>query len=127
MTITIEYDDVRVRIGLKAGSSLVANPDNVPSVTPAPKKERWIPCSERLPEDGQRCIVTTKGRLSYSYCEIASYSNNLYNVDEFDFYDKKNTSGFYNYDSEYGYYENTDVIAWMPLPEPYNAESKEVI
>lgn len=32
------YDDVRVRIGLKAGSSLVANPDNVPSVTPAPKK-----------------------------------------------------------------------------------------
>ena len=93
---------------------------NLPSAQP---EQRWIPCSERLPEDGQRCIVTTKGRLSYSYCEIASYSNNLYKVDEFDFYDKKNTSGFYNYDSEYGYYENTDVIAWMPLPEPWRGDS----
>jgi len=36
------YDDVRVRIGLKAGSSLVANPDNVPSVTPSHKKGEWV-------------------------------------------------------------------------------------
>lgn len=51
---------------------------------------KWIPVGERLPKDGQVCLVTTKGMLGDVYCEIETYANNLYNVDEFDFYDKKN-------------------------------------
>lgn len=88
-------------------------------------KEKWIPVGERLPEDGQACLVTTKGFLDNNCCEITTYSNNLYKIDRFDFYDKKNVSGFYNYDSECGYYEDTDVIAWMPLPKPYKESEVE--
>lgn len=94
-----------------------------PTVEERPKG-KWIPVGERLPEDGQVCLVTTKGFLDDICCEITTYSNNLYKIDRFDFYDKENVSGFYGYDSECGYYEDDDVIAWMPLPEPYKAENK---
>jgi hypothetical protein len=54
----------------------------------------------------------------------------LHEVDEYDF--PKHEAGWYNYDSEYGYYKIENVIvAYMPLPEPYKAsptgaESEEV-
>ena len=86
---------------------------------------KWISVGERLPEDGQVCLVTTKGMLGDTYCEIETFANNFYNVDEFDFYDKKNVSGFYIYNSEIGYYEDADVIAWMPLPKAYTESEVE--
>lgn len=32
---------------------------------------------------------------------------------------------WYDYDSEYGYYEVTGVIAWMELPEPFKKKEVE--
>lgn len=71
----------------------------LPSVQP---KQRWIPCSERLPEyDGEMYLVTdyceqiNRKRLHVSYCYV-------------------NREGFWS-DVPMGY----KVIAWMPLPEPY--------
>ena len=69
----------------------------LPSVTPQP---RWIPCSERLPQDEQKVLITTR-------------SGNLIDVD---------TSIFYHASAFWEHY----VIAWMPLPEPYKAESEGV-
>ena len=92
---------------------------NAPSVKPEPK--RWIPCSERLPEEDGEYLVTVKPTFKNmrNYIKHCDFARNLYLVDEYDFVDKKGIAGFYKYDSEYGYYEMTEVIAWCELPEPY--------
>lgn len=91
------------------------------SVTP--QQTRWIPVSERLPEDEQECLITSKG-LGEFHIDIATYSTNLYKVDKYDFHTKKDVSGFYGIDTEYGYYEWSDVVAWMPLPQPYEGDKE---
>lgn len=64
-----------------------------------PKVGEWIPCSEMLPEEGEMVLVTQK-----------VYGGNMVCV--------------CSYESAYGYgcgfYGSSgDVVAWMPLPEPY--------
>lgn len=89
------------------------------------EQTRWIPVSERLPEKKGTYLVTQKATFTdYVYISVVGYAHNLHDVDEYDFADKKR-SGWYEYDSEWGYRELDDVIAWMPLPEPYKAESED--
>lgn len=72
---------------------------NVPSVTP--QEPRWIPVTERLPEDKQRILVTRKsGTIGYISWNTWWNEQTRYPIDK--------------------------VIAWMPLPEPYKAESEEM-
>ena len=49
------------------------------------------------------------------YARIVRFANHLEEVDELDFKGCKH-DGFYTYDSEYGYYEVTDITHWMPIP-----------
>ena len=86
--------------------------------------DKWIPVSERLPEDGTY-LVTVEGMDGEPRIDVKSFAKDLYKVDEFDFYNKKGKYGWYNYDSEYGYWENDKVIAWQPLPEPYEPQESE--
>ena len=62
-----------------------------------PSAQRWIPCSERLPMLTGRYLTTSKwqGYLSRSIKYFNGYV-----------FSKSNT-------------ELGDVIAWMPMPEPY--------
>ena len=79
---------------------------------------RWNPCSEGDPkEDGRYLCSDKKGDIS-----IFCYTSNLYKLDEYDFREfkhKKDKSGWYSYDSEYGYFEVDGVAAWRTLPEGY--------
>ena len=84
------------------------------------EQTRWIPVSERLPEERKKCLVTFRG----GYVGIMCYASDLYGVDEYDFCDEKGMAGWFDYDRELGHYSRDDVIAWMPLPEPYKAESE---
>lgn len=113
------YDDVMFGI------------DKLPSVTPQQRTGRWIqkeeeepkwiPVSERLPEESKKCLVVFKG----GYVGIMCYASDLYGVDEYDFCDEKGKAGWFDYDRELGHYSRDDVIAWLPLPLPYKAESEE--
>lgn len=84
-------------------------------------KIRWVSVSERLPADGTY-LVTVERIAGVLRIETKSFAKDLHKVDSFDF--PKHKSGWYDYDSEYGYYEDTNVIAWMFLPEPYKKESE---
>lgn len=69
-----------------------------------PTVDRWIPCSERLPkEDGNYLIsgVWGSGKEAVGDCDFS--------VND-------------------GYFRtawNFDTLAWMPLPEPYEAGDQE--
>lgn len=73
----------------------------------------WTPCSEKLPEEEGRYLCWYKNRM-----EVYSFTNNLHKVDNFDFFGRRYPA-FYDYSSEWGYYEADWVEAWMPLPPAY--------
>ena len=50
------------------------------------------------------------------------WAKNLHEVDEYDFADEQyNRSGFYDFDSEWGYLERENVLAWQEI-ESYTEE-----
>jgi hypothetical protein len=59
-------------------------------------EQRWIPCSERLPEERQEILATTTDNAWGDVVIIRTYYKEMHK----------------------------SVIAWMPLPEPYR-EDKE--
>lgn len=83
-----------------------------------PPMSEWI--KDKNPDkDGQYlCIVGVRG-VYYSQV-ILSFAKDLYKIDTYDFAkykNKKDRSGWYGYDSEWGYYSRVDVFAWCELPE----------
>lgn len=68
----------------------------------------WIPVSERLPEDNELVLFSTKTDRVF---EGRFFSDNT-NRQWYSFCDRT-------------FAWNNVVIAWMPLPEPYKAESEE--
>lgn len=78
---------------------------DAPSVQPI---SRWIPVKEKLPEDEQNVLFSTKtGRV---YCGK--------------YYDDDSANQWYS-DSDKQRAWNNVVNAWMPLPEPYTEEREE--
>lgn len=67
------------------------------------KKERWIPCSERLPEDGQYVLCW------YQYFRYGNY-NRLWQTYGIGFQYNGNWGG------EVSTGRDTKVLFWMPLP-----------
>lgn len=92
--------------------------------------EKWIPVTERLPENLDEVIVTWVNTNPASYykdiegkpfCGVAVFYN-----DDWYWY-----SSFTREDlEEYGMCENKliddsiEITAWMPFPEPYKEEQK---
>lgn len=61
------------------------------------EENKWIPCSERMPEDNTDVIVYF---YSGTVTEMRYWGNGIFQ----------------------GIYEHTakTIVAWMPLPKPYN-------
>lgn len=79
-------------------------------------EERWIPVTERFPDKEGTYLCTVQGYVGKTtYLRIADFHPDIYV--EYDIEEHK--PGFIDYDSEYGFYEVTKVLAWQPLPTPY--------
>lgn len=110
----------------------------IPSAQP---EQRWIPCSERLPENRVSVIVCFREWQQYAkryiysivigwYARKHSVRENVfseweadcdYDEDEDEFYIHE---GWYEFTTQgnadlMNWYINAEVVAWMPLPEPY--------
>ena len=77
--------------------------------------DKWYNAKTESPKENGRYLCVTKlgGHLSYG---IYGWAKCLAYVDNYDF-EGMIHSGWYSYDSDYGYYEVKDVTHWMLLPE----------
>ena len=88
------------------------NAEQLPSAQP---EQRWIPCSERLPEDYEDVLVW------FEYFRYGDY-NRLYQTHGIGDYSSEYDSWMINHESGWS---KLRVFAWMPLPEPYREERTE--
>ena len=70
-------------------------------------KPHWIPCSERMPAEGNDYLVTVNNNYFGGETNVVKM---IY--DESQWWYLNDEQGFV-------YWFTDDVIAWMPLPEPY--------
>ena len=71
-------------------------------------QRKWIPCSERLPNEFVDVLCNTDSEEIF----IATYLGKM-------------NDGTDCFDDNNGMMCEGNIIAWMPLPEPYKAESEE--
>ena len=99
MALTGEYTDSPIEILPKA----IKRISKLPPVTPAEKVVRWIPVSESLPKDKTYVLTTIKVPNRIAHARSGWYEGGFFHNDNGDVW--KAT--------------DMEVIAWMPLPKPY--------
>lgn len=75
----------------------------------AQPEQRWIPCSERLPEESGQYLITVKYKPVDGYEDIYA-EHGEWNGEKWDMFCFGHCG------------EVENIIAWMPLPEPYRKE-----
>ena len=84
-------------------ATIIENEQDMRVILDAQSEQRWIPCSERLPEDGTEVFVYLFDIPSpyIAWIEDTHWYTEDFEVDRED-----------------------EPIAWMPLPEPYKGEQE---
>ena len=80
---------------IRASAMVIEMIKDAPTIEPETK---WIPCSERLPEDSSPVLITHRGGVPYGW----------YN------------GRYFERGANTNHRKLQTVIAWMPLPEPYS-------
>ena len=81
----------------------------------------WIPCSERLPEIGHRCLVT----LSNNVVAVGTLHSEGEYEDDFGYIVSWGKRWHLEPASMTVAYHEDSVVAWMPLPKPYKGGEDE--
>lgn len=76
----------------------------------------WIPCSERLPEEDVYVLISKKP---------SPISGNKFSVTIGMRYINRRSKKAEWRDSGFGFLSDDKVLAWMPLPSPYQEEGEE--
>lgn len=86
----------------------------------------WIPCSERLPKEGE-IVLVCMGLTGHKYeweeqriIEFGRISSDRYDA-EGTGWEWLNESGADYWEPDYG----NSIVAWMPLPEPWKGADDE--
>lgn len=77
-------------------------------------EQRWIPVSERLPEDDEDVLIFTIDKSIYK----ASHTLKEWTEKQYEWF----VIGTLGWSLTY---KEDEVLAWMPLPEPFKAESED--
>ena len=89
----------------------------IDALSSSEKPNKWIPVSERLPENDEDVLVCyPQGGMEVVYYHI---DNSIYPTE----YKDLNETGWCNEEGDALYFE---PIAWMPLPKPYEPQESEV-
>ena len=128
-------------VGLSVDDVKKVTDEVVKGLKQLPSAQQWIPCSERLP-DNRVCVIVCfrewqqyAKRYIYSivtgwYARKHSVREDVfseweadcdYDEDEDEYYIQE---GWYEFTTQgnfdlVSWYINVEVVAWMPLPEPY--------
>ena len=102
------------RCHISRGRSPATIMQNILELPSIQSEQRWIPVSERLPEEAYGCLVTIEidNPLTCEYASVILHCLVGYDGETWN-------------DSD-GIPLSYEVIAWMPVPLPYKAESEEV-
>ena len=87
----------------------------IDDVPPAQPEQRWIPVSERPPKEGQDVLITKEG------FKIKGYEQEVIKAKR----SADPRSGKIEWWSEFGTLTDKAVLAWMPLPKPYQEGEQE--
>ena len=124
--VYFEENDKRER---KAIECFIGSLKNMPSAQP---EQRWIPCSEGLPEDLEEVNVTWVNHDPEPYYDFVKdkpfTATAVYYKEKWYWY----SSTCADILAEYGRNPNEEIddgieiIAWMPLPEPWKEKPNEI-
>lgn len=78
----------------------------IATLSTMPASDRWIPCSERMPDVAQRVLLSARGMVMVGM------------LHSFGKYRLEPTGFSYVYPKD-------KIDAWMPLPEPYKGDNHE--
>ena len=100
---------------VRASAMVIQMIDDAPTVNALNCSEipnNWIPCSERLPDKRGDYLVTLRGN-GEPWVEIALWNETFGGRWQMVLY------------NDVDYSDISNVIAWMPLPEPYQGRGEE--
>lgn len=80
----------------------------------------WISVKDRLPNKNDDYLTARVTKWHSVSIDVLSFALDLHKTGFCDFEDSNyiGMAGWYDYDSDWGYYDLDGVTHWMPLPKP---------